>query len=243
MEGQGPPPMFPPRFDGPPPPDGPPDPFFGRPAFDEMERRGREDGRHPRGAWGPGPRRGPGGGGPPGGRDEGRFRGGERDGPGPWRRDEEGMRRGSRSEEKQGEEMKEPPSAPPSGKTERDRARKSRWSNASPTNEPVATLVAALETESESGPAPIGDADPEPQVEQEVEPVNEPMQDEPMEATFEDNNLSECVEEQSLPQPEVELSDSGMQACDDPPPEVEPEPPSTAEPSSEGGEAAPDESV
>jgi len=219
MEGQGPPPMFPRGFEGPPVDGPPPDPFFGRPPFDDMERRAREEGRHPRG-WDPwGPRRGP-----PGGRDEGRFRGGERDGPGPWRRDDDmGPRRGGRPEDasgKQGEEEEEKQGpAVPSIKGERDRARKSRWSNASPTSEPAPQHV------------PM-DAGAEEALETRVE-----------------NNLSPCEEE---PQPEQSAHDGSVGGGDDgidskdcdPPPDVEPQsdstpcndelPPSTAEPCSDG---------
>lgn len=211
MEGQGPPPMFPRGFEGPPVDGPPPDGFFGRPPFDDMERRAREEGRHPRG-WEPrGPRRGP-----PGGRDDGRFRGGERDGPGPWRRDEEmGPRRGGRPDEaggKQGEEEKETP-ATPSVKGERDRARKSRWSNVSPTEEPAPE------------PDPAGGGN-----------------EEAMETSIEENNSSVCAEE---PQPERDDGYDGGGDDEDcnPPSVVEPQsdgtpcndeqPPSTAEPSSE----------
>lgn len=218
MEGQGPPPMFPRGFDGPPVDGPPPDPFFGRPPFDDMERRAREEGRHPRG-WEPwGPRRGP-----PGGRDEGRFRGGERDGPGPWRRDEDmGPRRGGRPEDaggKQSEDEEKQGPAVPSVKGERDRARKSRWSNASPTEEPA--------------PQPVTvDAGAE----------------EALETRVEENNLSPCAEE---PHPEQSTHDDGgdgggdgigSEDCDPPPDEpqsdstpcIDEHPPSTAEQCSDG---------
>jgi len=220
MEGQGPPPMFPRGFEGPPVDGPPPDPYFGRPPFDDMERRAREEGRHPRG-WEPwGPRRGP-----PGGRDEGRFRGGEREGPGPWRRDEDmGPRRGGRPEDasgKQGEEEEEKQGPTvPSIKGERDRARKSRWSNASPTAEPAPQHVAV-------------DAGAEDALETRVEEIN----------------LSPCAEEL---QPEQSAQDGSVGGGDDgigsedcnPPPDMEPQsdstpcndelPPSTAEPCSDG---------
>lgn len=236
MEGQGPPPMFPRGFEGPPVDGPPPDSFFGRPPFDDMDRRAREEGRHPRGweLWGP--RRGP-----PGGRDEGRFRGGERDGPSPWRRDEDmGPRRGSRPEEavgKQGEEEEKQGPSVSSIKGERDRARKSRWSNASPT--------------AESAPEPVcvvGEAE------------------EAQEMSVDENNMIPCAEE---PQQEQGTGDgsigggggggsggggdsgggdgggdvTGSEGCY-PPSDMEPQsdstpcideqPPSTAEPCSEG---------
>ncbi|XP_023709926.1 basic salivary proline-rich protein 4-like [Cryptotermes secundus] len=219
MDGQGPPPMFPRGFEGPPVDGPPPDAFFGRPPFDDMERRAREEGRHPRG-WGP--RRGP-----QGSRDEGRFRGGERDGPGPWRRDEEmGPRRGSRPEDtggKQDEEEKEAP-ATPSVKGERDRTRKSRWSNASPT--------------SEAAPEPV--------------PVDG-GKDSSVETSVEEKNFSLCAEGPQHEQGDGSGDGSGSVTKDcDSPPVAEPQsdgtpcndelPLSTAEPCSEsdaaGGEDA-----
>lgn len=224
MEGQGPPPpMFPRGFEGPPVDGPPPDSFFGRPPFDDLERRAREEGRHPRG-WEPrGPRRGP-----PGGREEGRFRGGERDGPGPWRRDEEmGPRRGSRPEDAGGKQCEDETEAPatPNVKGERDRARKSRWSNVSPTAE------LALE------PVPADGGN-----------------EEAVETSIEEKNLSQFAEEPRLEQGGGDDDDydyDGGEDCN-PPSVVEPQsdgtpcndeqPPSTAEQSSEsdapGGENA-----
>lgn len=169
MDGQG-PPIFPRGFEGPPGEVPPPEAFFGRPPFDELDRRSREDGRHLR--WGP--RRGP-----PGSRD--------------------GMSRDVRRREEEDGQLATPvkriktEDSPNKGeskssKPDRDRNRKSRWSSASPQADTVAI------------PEPSADENCTEQVESKVEAESTEFSCEFNDHITNGNNISEdkFVESESV---------------------------------------------